>query len=434
MTRMIQESETIECKEILVDDVKKEVVAFANSHGGTIYIGIRDDGTVAGVQNVDVALQQAGNMVRDAVRPDATMSVHYDIETIDGKQVLAIRVQEGTNKPYYIAKNGLKPSGVYVRQGSSAAPASENAIRQMIKETDGDSFEKMRSLNQTLTFQYAKAEFARHLLPLEEKQMQTLGILDAAEQFTNVGLLLSDQCPFVTKCAVFSGCDQGEFQDRKEFGGSLLAQMEAAYDYIDLNNGLSATFDGLYRTDRHDYPQAAIRETLLNSLVHRDYSYSASTLISIYKDRLECVSIGGLLPGISLEDVLMGLSVCRNKNVADIFYRLNLIEAYGTGLQKIKNSYKADARQPEILAAPNSFKIILPNRNFVRQKAANTARANDAAVLEYAGAHEDFSRSDIDALLHTSQATSSRLLKRLVSEGALVQTGEGKRIRYSMAK
>ena len=117
--------------------------------------------------------------------------------------------------------------------------------------------------------------------------------------------------------------------------------MEAVYDYIDFRNQTTFNFcKNFNRIDNRDYPEVAVREALLNCLVHRDYGYSSSILISMYEDRLEFTSIGGLVTGVTLEDVMMGISVCRNKRLANVFYRLELIEAYGTGIQKIMNAYQ----------------------------------------------------------------------------------------------
>lgn len=142
-----RESETIELKEIVVDDVKKEIIAFANCEGGKLYIGVRDDGTVVGLEGPDSVALQISNMVRDAIKPDLTMFLHYDTLETEGKYIVAIDVQRGTERPYYIAQKGLRPEGVYVRQGYSSVPATDTAIRRMIKETDGDRFEEMRSLD-----------------------------------------------------------------------------------------------------------------------------------------------------------------------------------------------------------------------------------------------------------------------------------------------
>ena len=148
-----QESETVELKSAVVDDIKKEIIAFANSDGGKLYIGVRDDGEVAGLDDPDGTALQVSNMVRDSIKPDITMFLHYQTIEEDGKKIIEISVQRGTNRPYYIAKKGMRPEGVYVRQGYASVPATDTAIRCMIKETDGDRFETMRCLDQELTFE-----------------------------------------------------------------------------------------------------------------------------------------------------------------------------------------------------------------------------------------------------------------------------------------
>ena len=188
-----------------------------------------------------------------------------------------------------------------MRQGYSSVPATDTAIRQMIKETDGDSFENMRSNNQALTFETTKKEFEKRNIAFGQPQMQTLKLVSADGVYTNLGLLLSEQCPHTIKAAVFEGTNQNVFKDRREFSGSLMQQLNEVYDYIDFHNQTHATFQKLLRIDTRDYPEVAVREALLNSLVHRDYSFRASTLISIYENRIEFVSIGGLLPGLELD-------------------------------------------------------------------------------------------------------------------------------------
>lgn len=129
------------------------------------------------------------------------------------------------------------------------------------------------------------------------------------------------------------------FKDRKEFLGSLFTQLTGVYKLIDFYNGIKASFHDLIRTDKRDYPEDAIQEALLNGIVHRDYSFSGSTLINIYSDRLEIISLGELVPGLSLEVAMMGASQ-KNEKLVALFYRLKLIEAYGAGISKIISSYK----------------------------------------------------------------------------------------------
>ena len=172
-----QESETLELKEIVVEDIKKEIIAFANSAGGTLYVGVADDGGIVGVENPDMVIQQISNMVRDSIKPDITMFIRYTAKNVERKQIVAVEIQRGTERPYYLAKKGLRPEGVYVRQGTSSVPATSTAIRRMIKDTDGDSFEAMRSLEQNLTFQAAEKEFVLRDLAFGVSQMKTLKVV-----------------------------------------------------------------------------------------------------------------------------------------------------------------------------------------------------------------------------------------------------------------
>ncbi len=434
---LFQESETVELKEIVVDDVKKEIIAFANCQGGTLYIGVRKDGTVTGVNDPDDVALQISNMIRDAVKPDLTMFLHYETLEEGGKKIVAIDVQQGTERPYYIAKKGLRPEGVYIRQGYSSAPATNTAILRMIKETDGERFEEMRSLEQKLTFKSTAKEFEQRNIDFGQQQMQTLKLLNNDGIYTNLGLLLSDQCVHTIKVAVFQGTDQSIFQDRHEFTGSLMQQLNEVYDFIDFRNQTHAVFDRLLRIDIRDYPEVAVREALLNLLVHRDYAFRASALISIYTDRIEFVSIGGLLPGIDLEDIMVGLSVCRNQNLANVFYRLQLIEAYGTGIRKIMKAYEKTDQKPLIETTNNAFKITLPNVNAQHETENDTKRENafslnenEKAVLEFVEKNGSVTRVDVEKQLGVSASTASRLLRRMAEKDALARCGESRNVKY----
>lgn len=432
---IFQESETVELKVSVTDDIKKEIVAFANCEGGTIYIGVQDNGTVSGLDDPDGTALQVSNTVRDAIKPDLSMFVHYETLTVNRKKIVKIDVQRGVDRPYYITKKGLRPEGVYVRQGYSAVSATDTAIRRMIKETDGDCFEDMRAIEQNLSFEAAGKEFSERNLKLEQAQMKTLGIMTQDGVYTNLGLLLSDQCVHTIKAAVFEGKNQNQFKDRREFSGSLFRQMADVYDFIDFRNQTHSTFDKLYRIDRRDYPEVAVREALLNLLVHREYSYRASALISIYGDRIEFTSIGGLVSGVTLNDVKMGISVCRNVKLANIFYRLELIEAYGTGISKIMESYRESGFTPQIKVSDNAFKIILPNLNADtgtddRKPAGTEKDGGESAVLALLAEQGSITRKEVEKLLKISQTASGRLLSQMVKKGHIVQEGRGKNIHY----
>lgn len=449
---IFRESETVELKEVFVDDIKKEIIAFANCNGGKLYIGVQDDGIVLGLDDPDATALQISNMVRDAIKPDITMFLHYETLEENGKKIVAVDIQRGTDRPYYIAKKGMRPEGVYVRQGYSAVPATDAAIRQMIKETDGDRFEAMRSMNQELTFETTEKEFQLRKVEFGMQQMRTLKLIDQDGLYSNLAMLLSDQCVHTIKVAVFQGKDQTVFKDRREFAGALMKQMNDVYDYIDFHNQTHATIEKLLRIDVRDYPEIAVREALLNLLVHRDYAFSASALISIYEDRMEFVSIGGLMPGIDLEDVMAGISVCRNQDLANVFYWLHLIEAYGTGISKIIGAYADEEEKPVIETTRNTFKIILPNINAMREKVrisepeakeenpetnkedTQELSSEEEQVLEYAGKHEDFTKNDVVSLLKVSASTAARVIRGLVERNFLKRNGKARNTYYTLQK
>jgi ATP-dependent DNA helicase RecG len=433
----IEEGEnlTTEFKREYTEEIKKTIVAFANTDGGTLYIGINDDKTITGVANPDDTLLQITNTVRSAIRPDISMFVDYKTEKKGKAAVIVVTVQKGTACPYYLAGKGIRPEGVYVRQGASSVPASEIAILNMIKETDGEKYEDVRSLNQELTFNIMEQFFRKENISLGPNQQKSLHLQTTDGVYTNLGLLLSDQSIHTIKLAVFEGLDKEVFKDRKEMTGSLLKQLNETYEYLDIYNQTHAEVKKLTRLEKQDYPEDALREALLNALVHRDYSFSSSTLISIFSDRIEFVSMGGLPKGVSLDDILLGLSVPRNENLANVFYRLRLIEAYGTGIPKIMRSYDGYMRKPELQATSNAFKITLPNRNIKSRKRTGDQAfftENEEKVIALFKKQNEIVRKDVESALAVSSAMAVRVLRGLTDKRAIRAIGGGKNTRYAI--
>lgn len=438
------EGKNIEFKRQYTDDIKYAVLAFANTDGGTLYIGINDDGSVEGVEDPDAVMLQVMNMIRDTIRPDITVAVDCSTELMENKHVVVLTIQRGVARPYYLANKGIRPAGVYVRQGASSVPASETAILQMIKESSGDVYEEARSLNQNLTFKEAEEYFAKKHLQFGDAQKRTLQLINADGTYSNLGMLLSDQCISIIKLAVFEGSKKTVFHDRKELSGSLFKQLEDAYAYINQFNYTRSEFPGLERVDTRDYPPEAVREALLNAVIHREYGIGGPTLISIFDDRIEFVTIGGLVKGLSLADIKLGVSMLRNKNLANVFYRLHLIEAYGTGLLKIDECYADCAVKPQLLATDNAFKLVLPNINFAAKRVKNYSLADESKtaskkeeryqiVLELARQNSLVTRSMIEKALHVSTSTAVLVLKKMLQLGLLKKYGEGRNVSYSLA-
>lgn len=439
-----KEDRKTEFKRSVADSIKKEIVAFLNTDGGTIYVGMDDDGIPCGVADPAGDSLRIISMARDSIRPDATMLFHVDEAVSEGKAILVVTVQKGTSRPYYLSQKGLTPSGVYVREGSASVPASDALIRSLILGTRGDSFEKRRSFLQELTFQDARSEFASRNIPFGLREKRNLGLVDEEGCYTNLALLLSDQCPLTIKAASFGGDETPNFRDRREFGGSLFRQMREAYGYLDFRNLNHGEIHGLLRTDRTDYPEEALREVLINLIVHRDYSLPASSLIRLYEDRVEILSAGGLPLGTNLEDALSGFSVCRNPALASLFHRFQLIEAFGTGIRKILTSYEGARGKPLFRTTMNTFLVTLPNRNHLppkertqgpsRQERSSFIPEEWKETLRYIEEHGTITRGELSSLLEVSTATATRLLARLSEEGVLKRKGKGRGVKYVLGE
>lgn len=492
------ENEGCEFKRSVTPHLAKEVIAFLNGRGGVIYIGVEDDGTVSGVEDPASAMLAIESMVRDAIQPDATeltrCSVVYggglrDEQREDGEApCVRIDVSAGVSKPYFLRAKGLTPRGVYVRQGTSSIPATNTAIRRMVREADGERFEDLRSLRQDLTFEKARSVFKANGVAWGEAQMRSLGLLSDDGVFTNLALLLSDQCPSYLKAAWFSGTAAGPFQfrNRDEFTGSIFQQLEDAFGFIDDRNNLASKIDGLERIDVRDYPVDAVREALVNAVIHREYSFGDATLVKMFDDQMQIINLGGLPDGIELQDIAAGVSRLRNPKLAGVFFRLKLIEAYGTGIAKMRSAYRYDDKRPHISYSRGAFTVALPSRSYKNElrrgegavglalkgtggiaevsgegaaalwlksrtmagepnprnavRAESTKRAlasfdlsDIERTIRFIEVEGEVTRKQIEELLDVGQTTAGKVLRGLAEDGVIVQEGRGPSTRYRLA-
>ncbi len=285
-----------------------------------------------------------------------------------------------------------------------------------------------------MTFESARKAFQKYKVDFSPEKYLALGMIHPSDGlYTNLALLLSDQCRHTTKAAVFGDKENLTFKDNREFKGSLFQQLDETFQYLSLCNRTVAVFQGLERIEKQDYPQDALREALLNALIHREYSFSGSIIINVNDACMEIISLGGLLPGLSAEDIRSSISQPRNRNLAEVFHRLRLIESYGTGIRKIYHLYEGCSEQPKIEVTPNTFKIILPNMNY----ASASEKAEESAptlkitpqmqmVPDYLHKNGEMSEEDVQRLLKI-KCTRCYMLMRQMGENGLIKTeGHGK--------
>ena len=427
---MIENQET-EFKREYTDDLKKEVVAFLNTNDGTIYIGMNDDGSICGIEDIDATMQKISSSLRNAILPDCTRFFHMEVCGEQGKYYLRLNVVKGTQTPYYLSEKGMRPSGVYIRVGNTTVQAPEDMIRELIRGANSEKFEEKKAYRQDLTFQAARRAFDERKVEFGSQQMRTLGLLDAEGFYTNLALLLSDQCEHSIKCAIFEDTTKKVFKDRKEFGGSLFEQVDRVLEYLNVYNKTASVIGDKLREDTREYPPTAIREALLNAVVHREYAYSGSTFVNLYEDRLEIMSLGGLPDGISFEAVRLGISQPRNRNLANVFYRLNYIEAYGTGIPRIYGYYRNTGKEPTITIVKGAFQICLPNLLYAAVDQTKLGNSHEQKILKYLEDHETITKVDAAELIGTKEPRAYIILRAMAENGLLSVSKQGKKYIYT---
>jgi ATP-dependent DNA helicase RecG len=443
----MMETSRLEWKRTFTEDLKKELVAFANTDGGELIIGLADDGSVVGVENPDQVSAQVTNMLRDAISPDITLISRVEIRFQNEKALIHVNVNRGGKRPYYIAKKGMTSAGVYVRHGNTSAPASADAIREMIRDSDGYSYESNLSFDQNLTFEVCGKFFADRNVRFGKNQMRTMKLINPDGNYTNLAMLLSDQCFHGIQFACFQGTDIGTFTERQRFTGSILKQLDDAFHAVNRYNRTRSEIHGLHRIDSRDYPEEVLREALINAIVHRDYDRDVSTNIRIFDDRIEIVSFGGLPPNTTIDTFLLGLSMPRNKNLADVFYRLELIEAFGSGIPKMTDIYQEYGQEVGFKTSPSGFMIVLPDLNFNKESKPARSEQTDPqkevgslvdqrakSGLDYIQEKGPVSRMELEAVWGISRSTATMWLDRLVNTGVLLRIGHGRNTKYTITE
>lgn len=418
------ESENVELKSTLNKDIIKEIVAMLNTKGGSVYIGINDDGSVCGVDNPKEIIEKISNMISDSIEPSSSFVTSFTvIKEKENKNVIKIEIVKGSNPPYYIKSKGLNEKGVYVRVGSTSRPSSIEDIKNMIIESKNITFESNVSINQNLTFEYFKSVLERQNIEFTENLEHTLGLRNDEDKYTNLGLILSDNSPYTIKLALYNDISLNSFYDRKEFEGSILKQIDSVLEYFKLINKISGEIIGTERIDKPDYPIESLRESIVNSVIHKDYSINASTLIHVFTDRIQISSIGGIYGGIPLNTILKGgISITRNPKLQTILLRLKKVESLGTGISRIMKAYEENVIKPNIEVTDSSFTIVIPKLSY------NTKE--EQIVINYLNEHGSITREEFEKLFGISKTNAVVKIRKMIKEGIISTKGNGRNIKY----
>lgn len=409
----------------------KSVIAFANTAGGKIIIGI-DDVTheIVGVEKDSVfkMIDNITNTISDMCYPQIFPNI--EVNTIEDKAVIVIQIYPGANRPYYIKSLG-KEAGTYIRVSGTSRPADEAVLKDLELQGTNHSFDEMVCVEQKYdagradelcmeikTYMMEAARTKSEKDKVKDVTVQNLinwGIIKNMEGTlvpTNAFVLLTNNIfPFARiQCALFKGTERVVFIDKRDFDGPLYKQIEEAYDFVLKHINLGAEIRGLVRTDAYELPTEAIREAIVNAVTHRNFLDRACVQVAVYDDRVEITSPGMLYGGLTIEQIKEGGSKIRNRCIAEVFSRMRIIESWGTGIKRMFSSCREyGIREPELLEIGDSFRVNLyrPSYNAVHQsspKSSPKSSPNDVNLTQ---------QKIIEMILTNPKVTQAAMAKEL---------------------
>lgn len=385
----------------------KDIIAFSNCTGGRVILGIEDiTNTVCGIGKANPfrLSDDISNMISDACTPQITPDI--TTQTLEGKTVLVIDVAPGKFRPYYLRSAG-RESSTYVRINGTSRPADSRLLQELEMEGQHIYYDSQPEIG--MEFDREKAwelcrdmkEIALESCETEEKKaevhdmtiekLEDMGLLyksGKAYAPTHAFALMTDNKVRYAKiqCALFKGTDRDIFIDRKEFKGRIYQQIEEAYKFVLRHINRGTEINGLVRTDVYELPIRAIREAIVNAVTHRSYLDDSCIQVSVYDDRVEIVSPGMLYGGLDMEAALGGKSKCRNAAISEAFYYMGIIEAWGTGLGRIRKSCKEyGLKEPSIEEFGNGFRVIFYRKVCNEGTKAGSPRAADENTEQKVG-------------------------------------------------
>ena len=322
-------------------DLEKEVVAFLNYHeGGTIYIGIDDNGQPVGVKDIDGDMLKIKDRIRTGISPSPMGLFDVKVEEIDNIPVIKIFIASGSDKPYYKTRYGLSGKGCFMRVGTAAEPMTNEQIEDLFSRKVHNTLKNVVSPRQDLTFAQLKIYYTEKGFQLNDNFIRSLDLMTDDGKYNYVAYLLADENGNSMKLAKYAGTDRYDLISNNEYGYCcLITATRKVLDKLDVENKVSSKITPTRRIDTPQWDRISVREAVINAVVHNDYIYGAPSKIELFSDRLEITSIGRIPLGLTKDDFFNGVSLPRNRELMRVFRDVEMVESLGSGMNRIMRNY-----------------------------------------------------------------------------------------------
>jgi ATP-dependent DNA helicase RecG len=467
------ESKILELKEKLPqnESIAKTMIAFANTAGGKLVVGVNDDKEVVGISGDELFSlhDKIASILDDSCSPGILPEI-YSIN-VNNKLLLVVEVDSGPLKPYFL-KNRGKSGGTYIRIGATNRVADAENIAELERQKRHISYDEEISYEAELSeldTDSLTEQFQAVNKQLDTKKMENLKLIKMQGgklSPTHALMIILGKYPHcLVKCARFKGTSMSVFIDKKEYGGNIFSVLENSMNFILNHINLRGEIKGLQRTDTYEIPVSALREALINAIVHRDYVNRGRDIkVAVYDDRISILSPGSLPFSLTFEDVLNGRSVARNRVVAHVFKELGYIEQWGSGINRIiEQCVDFGMEKPTIAEKNDFFEVSFPRpqknkpadivgkSSENRRISAETRRKTDRApadtggkpaeyndqermVLEYLYDKLSITSKKVEELLTIKDSRAREVLSQLVEKGYIAKKGKGRSTYYTLAE
>ena len=414
----MRETRIVEFKETITDTFLKTVSAFSNYDGGTILFGVDDDGNIKGLPDVKQACLDIENKINDSITPQPD----YTLEIQNNDQTIKLTVKSGLQKPY------LYKSKAYKRNDTATIEVDTLEFSRLVLDGKNIRFEELPCKDQELSFEilHRKLKETVRIENFNKDTLKTLNLYDDVNGFNNAAGILADKNHFPGIDIVKFGENISIIQKRSTFENvSVLEVYEKAIevfrDYYQYE-----VIQGADRKKMEKVPEAAFREAIANALIHRVWDVNSQIRVSMFDDRIEIVSPGGLPSGITEEEYLSGkLSVLRNRNLANVFYRLGFVEIFGTGITRIKQLYAESLIKPDFEVSENAIEIVLP----IFEKNADLTE-DEIVIYKLLSKTMLKPISEVAPYVPFGKSKTIKLLKEMCQKGVIAVEGKGKGTKY----
>ena len=414
----MRETRTLEFKETITNTFLKTVSAFSNYDGGTIFFGVDDDGNIKGLPDVKQACLDIENKINDSITPQPD----YTLEVQNNDQTIKLTVKSGLQKPY------LYKSKAYKRNDTATIEVDTLECSRLVLDGKNIRFEELPCKDQELSFEilHRKLKETVRIENFDKDTLKTLNLYDDVNGFNNAAGLLADKNHFPGIDIVKFGENISIIQKRSTFENiSVLEVYEKAIDVF-RDYYQYEVIQGADRKKMEKVPEAAFREAIANALIHRVWDVNSQIRVSMFDDRIEIVSPGGLPAGIIEEEYLSGkLSVLRNRNLANVFYRLGFVEIFGTGITRIKQLYAESLIKPDFEVSENAIEIVLP----IFEKNADLTE-DEIVIYKLLSKTMLKPISEVAPYVPFGKSKTIKLLKEMCQKGVIAVEGKGKGTKY----